>query len=74
MVGGELMLTTQQAADLLRVERVTILKWIERGHIKATKFGRDWMIDQTPAELKAIKAQRKPGNHTGKPRTAKPRE
>lgn len=64
------MLTTQQAAALLHVERIAILKWIERGHLKAHKFGRDWVIDETPERLRQILKERKPG----RPPKPQPRE
>lgn len=54
------LLTTQQAADLLGLDRRTVLKYIERGLIQATKFGRDWQID--PAEVEHFQRERrKPG-------------
>lgn len=53
-------LTTQQAADLLDLDRRTILKYIQRGLIQARKFGRDWQID--PAEVERYRQERrKPG-------------
>lgn len=53
-------LTTQQAADALNLDHRTILQYIRRGLIEATKFGRDWQID--PAEIERYqRKRRKPG-------------
>jgi excisionase family DNA binding protein len=57
------MLTTQQAAQLAGVARITILKWIERGHLPATKYGRDWLIDE-----RDLDAYRQSPKTLGRPR------
>jgi len=51
------MLTTQQAADLWGVKRETVQKWIERGKIKAEKFGDMWAIPEQdkPGRKKRVK-------------------
>ena len=51
-------LTTQQAADRCGVKRVTILAWLQRGHLTGAKWGRDWRllalaVDACAAERKA---------------------
>lgn len=61
------MITTDQAAAIAHVERITIQKWIERGHLKAIKLGRDWLIDEK--DLDALiamprKSGRKPKDET----------
>lgn len=38
--------TANQVADRLRFAKSTIRVYIMQGKIKATKFGRDWMISQ----------------------------
>jgi len=62
-------LTTQQTADALGLDRRTILKYIQRGLIEASKFGRDWQIDST--EIERYQAERrKPGrprNNSARP-------
>jgi excisionase family DNA binding protein len=40
-------LTTLQAAQLRGVTREAIQKWIKRYGLKAEKFGRDWLINQS---------------------------
>jgi len=57
-----LYLTTNQAADRVGVNRVTILAWIARGHLTGHKFGRDWRLLAT--DVDACAAARK----TGRPR------
>lgn len=62
------MLTTNQAAYLANVARVTILKWIARGDLPAEKVGRDWIINRDIL-LKiapAMKAKAKGGKPTHK--------
>ncbi len=61
------LLTTQQAADALNLDRRTILKYIERGLIQAHKFGRDWQIDAAEVE-RYRQERRKPG----RPKAPKP--
>jgi excisionase family DNA binding protein len=39
-------LTTRQAAKLAGYHRDHILRLIADGNIKATKWGRDWQVDQ----------------------------
>ncbi len=51
------MKTTQQTADLLGLAQSTIRVYIMRGKIKATKVGRDWVIDHI--ELQRLKAKYK---------------
>lgn len=53
-------LTTSEAADLLALDRRTILKYIERGLIQARKHGRDWQIDPDEVE-RYQRERRKPG-------------
>lgn len=59
------MLTTEQAAARLGIKAVTVLKHIKRGNIKATKDGRDWLIE--PAELERFTQERRSG---GRPKNA----
>ena len=53
------MLTTSQAAALVNVARVTILKWIARGDLPAEKIGRDWMIKESDLFTVAPQMQKK---------------
>jgi excisionase family DNA binding protein len=39
-------LTVKQYADLCGVKVRTVQQWINRGKLKAKKFGRDWMIPE----------------------------
>ena len=57
MAWYSIMLTTQQAADLWGVKRETVQKWIERGKIKAEKFGDMWAIPEQdkPGRKKRVK-------------------
>lgn len=61
-------MTTLEAAELLDVTRGRILQLITAGRLKARKVGRDWWIE--PRALDRVR-ERKPGNHTGRPRTSK---
>ncbi len=63
------MLTTAQAAELAGISRKGILQAIERGRLKAVKFGRDWMIDQ--ADWEAWLSSRQVGYPSGRPRHRK---
>jgi len=38
------LLTVQEVADYLRVSRVTIWRWCQRGIIPAFQIGRNWRI------------------------------
>jgi len=42
------LLTTDQVAEIHGVTRGSVIKWIMDGHLKAEKFGRDYLI--TPEE------------------------
>lgn len=64
------VISTYQAAELVGVARVTILKWIQRGHLPAVKVGRDYIIqrsdlDQCAATMRERKRGGKP-THTDK--------
>ena len=52
-------LTTQQAADRLGLSRGRIIQLIDKGVIKATKFGGVYQIDE--ADLKRAVWDTKPG-------------
>jgi excisionase family DNA binding protein len=43
--------TTSTIAKQLGVKPDTVLKWIVRGKLKATKVGRDWVIEDTDLQL-----------------------
>ncbi len=57
-------LTTKQAADRLGCTGSAVKKMIARGALPATKFGRDWMIDE--ADLAGVM-----GITGGRPREGK---
>lgn len=59
-------ITTAEAANRLQVTPRRIVALIKAGKLPATKFGRDWQIDESAL---ALVAERLPGNHTGRPRT-----
>lgn len=42
---------TNEAAQFLRVHRITLLKWAQGGHVPATKVGKLWRFSR--AELDA---------------------
>ena len=50
---------TAEAAELFGVCRLTIIRWIEAGKIKAMKAGRQWRI--TAAEIERRKQEIKRG-------------
>jgi excisionase family DNA binding protein len=41
---GDVVLTTQEACDYLRISRPTYLKYIYLGRIKGTKAGKGWKV------------------------------
>lgn len=64
-----MLISTAEAARRLNVTPRRILALISAGRLAATKVGRDWLIAESA--LTAL-ANRKPGNHTGRPRTKNP--
>jgi excisionase family DNA binding protein len=58
------MLTTTQAAEQLNIKRGTVIQYIERGLLKASKTGRDWFIRQS--EVNRYSRKRK---GPGRPKT-----
>jgi putative resolvase len=50
---------TREAAELFGVRRLTVIRWIEAGRLKATKYGRQWRI--TAAEIERRKRERAKG-------------
>ena len=40
------MITTVEAARRLGITRQRVLELLRTGRIKASKFGRDWMVDE----------------------------
>ncbi len=54
------MLTTTEAADRLGVKPRSVVQFIKRGLIAATKHGRDYAID--PAEIDRYLIERKPAH------------
>jgi excisionase family DNA binding protein len=43
----DLVLTTEEATDYLRISKPTFLKYIRLGRIKATKAGKGWKVLQS---------------------------
>jgi excisionase family DNA binding protein len=58
-------ITTQEAAEIIKVTRNHVRYLIQRGKLEAKKFGRAWMVGRKSAETYAA-TERKPGP---KPRT-----
>lgn len=52
------VLTTQEAAEHLRVSKATILRWCKAGKLPAFRIGREWRINM--AELDKIMLGQKP--------------
>lgn len=50
---------TREAAALFGVRRLTVIRWIEAGRLKATKYGRQWRIRGT--EIERRKRERENG-------------
>ena len=57
-------LTMMEAAALLGVTPEAVRKAIKRGHMTASKHGRDWLV--TPEEVERY--QQEPKNKGGRPR------
>jgi len=53
------LLTTNEAASALGVSRRGVQKMIERGKLRATRVGRDYVL--TPADVERAKDRSKPG-------------
>lgn len=60
------VITTAEAASRLHVTPRRVVALIKAQKLPATKFGRDWQIDEAAL---ALVAERPPGNRTGRPRT-----
>lgn len=43
-------LTTTEAATRLGVTRDSVVKWIQKGHLKAEKHGRDYVVQASDLE------------------------
>lgn len=56
-------ITTQEVADMHGVSRGAVMHWITDGHLKATKFGRDWFVYRQDAI-----------NYIRRPKTGRPRK
>lgn len=54
------LLSTAEAATKLHVSRNRVLAMIRDGRLKATKIGRDWVIEESDLQAPEIK-DRKPG-------------
>lgn len=50
---------TREAAALFGVRRLTVIRWIEAGQLKAAKVGGQWRI--TAAEIERRKRERENG-------------
>jgi len=50
-------LTTEEIADVLKVHRETVLRWVRGGKLPASKPGRKWFLD--PQDLKTFLAKHK---------------
>jgi len=56
-----MLLTTTQAAEMLNVTQRMIRAYCQDGRLKATKVGRDWLIEESDLDqLKRRKYQKKP--------------
>lgn len=64
------LITTEQAAEILSITRRRVQALIKAGRLPAQRLGYAWLIKRE--DLAAVTI-RKPGNHTGRPRT-KPTE
>ncbi len=47
LIEKDLVLTTDEAIDYLRISKPTILKYIQTGRLRAIKVGRGWRILQS---------------------------
>lgn len=41
---GDILLTTQEAMQLLRISQATVCRMIKRGDLKAHKVGKKWLF------------------------------
>ncbi|WP_417463164.1 helix-turn-helix domain-containing protein [Kordiimonas sp.] len=49
-------LTVKEVADLWRISRKTVRRWIKSGDLPATRMGRDWRIARS--DLKRLATER----------------
>lgn len=59
------MLTTKQAADRLGIKRQSVSIFIKRGYIRAEKYGRDYLIEES--EIERYGRERLPRNRPSRP-------
>jgi excisionase family DNA binding protein len=52
------MLTTTQAAAILKIAARTVKDYCADGRLQAVKYGRDWLIEET--EVKRYQRERRP--------------
>jgi len=45
--GKDLVLTTKEAIDYLKISQSTLIKYIRLGRIKAIKAGKGWRVPQS---------------------------
>jgi excisionase family DNA binding protein len=44
------LLTTKDAAGILRIEEETVRRWLRRGKLRGLKIGTDWRLTQRALE------------------------
>jgi len=47
LMDNDTVLTTKEAVEYLRISKVTLLKYIRLGRVKAVKAGRGWKIQRS---------------------------
>lgn len=51
-------LSVTQAAEILRVNRSTIVRWCQSGKLKARKVGNQWIIDKAEIDKQQLDEQK----------------
>ncbi len=57
-------LTVAEVADMLRVSRMTVYRWVHAGELPAVRFGRSFRVPQQAVEVFMENATIEGGIHT----------
>jgi excisionase family DNA binding protein len=62
-----MLLTTRQVAARLGVSDARVRQLLAEGRLRATKLGRDWLIEERSLEAVAVRKPGRPGWQPRKP-------
>ena len=67
------LLSTNEIAEKYNVGLRTVLRWINRGQLRATKYGRTWMVERSDLENFTQPRSGAPWTREQKPGTIHPK-